>query len=49
MWESEAAVQASLAGHQARLETARSALGANAAAEPVIEVYEVVDEIQPQS
>jgi heme-degrading monooxygenase HmoA len=48
LWESEAAVQASAAGHQARLEAARSTLGANAAAEPIIEVYEVVDEIRPQ-
>ena len=47
LWESEAAVQASLAAHQARLEAARSALGA-AGSEPVIEVYEIVDEVQPQ-
>ena len=47
LWESEAAVQASLAAHQARLEAARSALGA-AGSEPVIEVFEVVDEVHPQ-
>ena len=48
LWESEAAVQASMAGHQARTATARSALGIEAGPEPVVEVYEVVDEIKPQ-
>ncbi len=47
LWESEAAVQGSLVAHQARLEAARSTLGA-AGSEPVIEVFEVVDEVQPQ-
>ena len=47
LWESESAVQASLARHQARLEAARSALGA-AGSEPVIEVFEIVDEVRPQ-
>ena len=47
LWESEAAVQASLAAHQARLEAARNTLGA-AGSEPVIEVFEIVDEVQPQ-
>ena len=49
LWESEAAVQASTAGHQARMAAARSALGMESGPEPVIEVYEVVDEIRPQS
>ncbi len=47
LWESAAAVQASLAGHQARLAAAQSILGASGS-EPVIEVYEVVDEVRPQ-
>ena len=47
LWESEAALQASLAAHQARLEAARSTLGA-AGSEPVIEVFEIVDEVRPQ-
>ncbi len=48
LWESEAAVQASAAGHQERMAAARSALGTDNAPEPVVEVYEVVDEIKPQ-
>ena len=48
LWESEDAVQASMAGHQARTAAARSALGLEAGPEPVVEVYEVVDEIKPQ-
>ena len=47
LWESEAAVQASAAGHQARLEASRSSLGEDAP-EPVVEVYEVVDEVKSQ-
>ena len=48
LWESDAAVQASAAGHQARLVAVQSALGMEAGPEAVVEVYEVVDEIQPQ-
>ena len=48
LWESEDAVQASMAGHQARTAAARGALGLETGPEPVIEVYEVVDEIRPQ-
>jgi hypothetical protein len=48
LWESEEAVQASAAGHQARLAASRSALGMEAGPEPVVEVFEVVGEIQPQ-
>ena len=48
LWESEDAVQASAAGHQERMAAARSALGLEAGPEPVVEVYEVVDEIKPQ-
>ncbi len=47
LWESEDAVQASAAGHQERTAMARRALGQDAP-EPVIEVYEVVDEVKPQ-
>jgi hypothetical protein len=48
LWENEAAVQASAAGHQARVAAGRSALGMEAGPEPVVEVYEVVDETKPQ-
>ena len=48
LWESEAAVQTSAAGHQERVAAARSALGMDNAPEAVVEVYEVVDEIKPQ-
>ena len=48
LWESEAAVQASAAGHQERLAASRIALGMEAGPEPVVEVFEVVDEIKPQ-
>ena len=48
LWESEAAVQASAAGHQERLVAVRSALGMESGPEPVVEVYEVVDEVKPQ-
>ena len=47
LWESEEAVQASAAGHQARLAASQSILG-SAGSEPVIEIFEVVDEVQPQ-
>jgi heme-degrading monooxygenase HmoA len=44
LWESEEAVQASAAGHQARLAASRSAMGV----ESGVEVFEVVDEVRPQ-